>query len=334
MSEWSGKLRKWLGAGKAPDAAENPDTLTLSGNAAGAPRPGAPPPSAPAASAPADTPGLDTSDLEPRYFELLTGVAVHADAPLTDQEQNFLVRLDTVLFQEETHDQLLPRARSSVPQLLASLQQENQTLQSLAAQVGRDPNLVIEVIRMANSTGYRGDSPVVDPTQAIARLGTEGLRRAVARVMLKPIFDAEADPLLGHAAERIWQHSEICAGLCLQQALQVRIDPFEAYLAGLMINVGWTAALRAMDRSELGVPASFSVAFVHSFGPRRERLFGSFVRAWNISTALTALSKEVMAAGLMHGHSPLAKVLYRANQAATQHLLSPPKPQDDGVFAH
>ena len=215
----------------------------------------------------------------------------------------------------------MPRARAVIPQLMSSLRDESQSVQALSARVARDPNLVVAVLQLANSPGYGTGAPIEDLTQAIGRLGTDGLRQAIARVLLKPIFDAQADPLVGRTAERLWRHAEAKAALCQQTARLARVEPFDAYLAGLMHNVGWTACFRALDRSRNGVPASLSVAFVRALAPRRERLFALLLQSWRLSDPMTALAEEVLAAGFVGARQPLATLLLSADRAAFLQLL-------------
>ncbi len=262
-----------------------------------------------------------TVDLDVCFFGWLAGAVPRSEPSLAPPEQELLAHLDAVLLSEDLRAELIPRARSAIPQLLHSLREEKQSARDLAARVARDPNLVVEVIRLANGVGYGADAPITDLMQAISRLGTDGLRRAIAKVLLKPIFDAQADPLLGRSAQRIWQHSEIQANVCLQQALVARIDPFEAYLAGLMHNVGWTAAFRAIDRSPQGAPPEFTSAFIHALVPRRDRFFGVLVRSWDLSQSLSALANEVIAVGFANVNSPLGQVLLSADRAACWQLL-------------
>ncbi|HYB51402.1 MAG TPA: HDOD domain-containing protein [Burkholderiaceae bacterium] len=262
-------------------------------------------------------------DLELRFFDWLLCETLLAGAA-TAEEAQLLAHVDLVSRSEEMRKDLLPRARSVIPELLHSLRDDNQSIRALSARVAHDPNLVVEVIRMANTVGYRSDSPVADLMQAVSRLGTEGLRRAIARVLLKPIFDAQADPLLARATQRLWQHSELTASLCLQQAPGAGLDPFESYLAGLVHNVGWTAVLRTIDRNPGGTPQRFSGAFVQALAPRRERLFALFVRSWELSSTLTSLAQEVIDVGFVDAHQPMAQLLRFADRTACQQLLELP----------
>lgn len=264
------------------------------------------------------------ADLELRFFHWLIGDVPAAGAPDAVAETRLLGHVDAISRSEQLRTDLLPRAQSVIPELLHSLRDDTQSVRALSARVARDPNLVVEVIRLANTVGYRPDSPVADLMQAVSRLGTEGLRRAIARVLLKPIFDAQADPLLGRATQHLWQQSELKASLCLQQAASAGLDPFESYLAGLMHNVGWIALFRAIDRSPDGAPLAFSPALIHALGPRRERLFALFVGSWQLSDALTALGREVLLSGFGAARHPLAQLLLYADRVSAQQLLQLP----------
>lgn len=277
----------------------------------------------------------ETADLELRFFEWLVGDALAAaDTYEVQAEARILAHMDAVSRSDEQRADLLPRARAVIPELLHSLRDDTQSMRALSARVARDPNLVVEVIRLANTVGYRPDNHVADLMQAVSRLGTEGLRRAIARVLLKPIFDAQADPLLGRATQRLWQHSELKASVCLQGAAGAGLDPFESYLAGLIHNVGWTAALRVIDRSPAGRPRRFSPTFVHALVPRRDRLFALLVGSWQLSDALTSMAQEVLAVGSAHARQPLAQLLVYADRVACQQLLQaavPSSPSTDSA---
>jgi len=208
-----------------------------------------------------------------------------------------------------------------IPQLLNSLRDEGQSTTALAERVIRDPHLVAEVIRMANSAHARADEPVVDIAHAIGRIGTNGLRRAIARVVLKPMFSGTADTLSARCAQRLWEHSDAQAAACQQEATVRGLDPFEGYLTGLMHNVGWTAALRAIDRSKLGAPNQFSRAFVAEFDQRRETFFALLVIPWQLTAGLTALGTALRDGNLAGACSPLGEALRAADQRASLEMV-------------
>jgi len=299
-----------------------------SGRVAGGPVGAMPSRDSPAGTAAADLAATAPAGAPPpelQYMAWLTGDAPVPGA-LTAAEQGLLSYLDAVSVNEEARSELVPRARAIIPQLMHSLRDESQTAQALTARVARDPNLVVEVLRLANNVGYGTGTPVADLTQAIGRLGTDGLRRAIARILLKPIFDAQADPLLARSAERLWQHAESTAALCMQMAAIARVDAFDAFLAGLMYNVGWTAALRALGRAPGGPPAAMSTTFVSSLALRRELLFAHLVRSWSVSDSLSALGDEILSGHAAGARLPLGTLLRSADRAAFLQLLRTPAP--------
>jgi hypothetical protein len=344
------RLRAWLrgllaptdAAGYRSTAAVRPQALHGAAPSAApesAPAPGATPAATPSptpASPPAATPAAPSPELQ--YFAWLLDDAP-AGGPLSAAERVRLAHLDAVIASEARRAELVPRARAIIPQLMHSLRDDSQSAQALTARVARDPNLVVEVLRLASAAGYGNAKPVRDLTQAVGRLGTDGLRRAIARVLLKPIFDAQADPLLARTAERLWLHAEATADLCAHTASIARVEAFDAYLAGLMYNVGWTAAFRALDRSPAGAPAAMSAEFIGALGPRRDRLFALLVQSWSLGEGLNALAAHVLGEGAagVHGAEgadgsvgaragalagvPLGKLLVSADRAAFLQLL-------------
>ncbi len=279
----------------------------------------------------ADPVPTGAADLQLPLFEWVIGAGPALDTTLHDSERRLLAELDAVLASDASRNSLLPRAPAVIPQLLNSLRDESASAQELAQRVMRDPHLVAEVIRMANGAQARSTNPVTDIAEAIGRVGTAGLRRAIARVVLKPMFDGHAHTLSARCAARLWQHSEAKALACQGEAAMRGIDPFEGYLTGLMHNVGWTAALRAIDRAEGGAPAHFSRAFVAAFESRRETFFALLVMPWQLTDGLNALGIELLDGGLAGATSPLGEALRGADRRAALEMLGEGAVQADAA---
>ena len=120
---------------------------------------------------------------------------------------------------------------------------------------------------------------------------------------------------------------------CQQLATESGLAPFEGYLTGLMHNIGWSAALRAIDRSAGGAPNHYSRAFIQQFESRRERLFASLVTPWQLTDGLTALAAEILEhGGLANAHSALAQALLAAEQQAALEVgVNPAEAATDAV---
>jgi HD-like signal output (HDOD) protein len=117
---------------------------------------------------------------------------------------------------------------------------------------------VAEVIREANSAYYRPMSPVKTVEAALMMLGQNGLRMLLARIAFRPIIKLQATGFTRLAAPLVWNQSEKCALAASLMAPGLTAGPFEAYLAGLMQNLGVVVGFRLADRlcEENKVPGS------------------------------------------------------------------------------
>jgi HD-like signal output (HDOD) protein len=184
-------------------------------------------------------------DLDLAFFHWLAGPHVTGkpapDGPVLDE----LARLA-----RDPHGAaaLVPRVPAVIPQLLRSLRVDDTGAGALARQVAQDPVLVAEVIREVNSPYYQPASPIRNLEGAVLLLGQNGLRMLLARVAFRPIISQQAGPLARLVAPPLWRQSELCAQAAGLLAPRNKVDPFEAYLAGLLHNVGLVVAFRVIEQ--------------------------------------------------------------------------------------
>lgn len=208
---------------------------------------------------------LDPDDAPPEAVDPLTIRNLHlrwllgqsADGPLlagtSVQAQRLIDELDTVLDSEAACSKLLQRAPNVVPRLLKILRDEDHSSLEVSRWVTRDVMLSAEVMRVAKSAYFqRHKGTMTDMVQAIQLIGDVGLQQAIARVVLKPLFEAGPFALLTRCAERLWLDAERTARMSVAVAQTRGTDGFEAYMAGLLYNVGWNAVLRVWDQQGLG----------------------------------------------------------------------------------
>ena len=243
-----------------------------------------------------------------------------------------LEQLDTITASDSLRAGLLPRAPHIVPQLMKTLRDERYSSVDVADRISKDPALTAEVVRNASSVFGRngetdGDDVEVDLSRAVAVIGTLGLRRAIASVVLRPIFDARGDTLSARAATQIWMDADRKARLCAVFAAEGGLDPFDGYLAGLLHNSGWTALLRAIDgMADIDVSAGDLAHddVVPQLAMRRDALFGAIVGPWKLSPAIDRLAEEIGAVGLDSARSPLGVALRGAQRLASLRALAAP----------
>jgi HD-like signal output (HDOD) protein len=220
--------------------------------------------------------------------------------------------------------ELVPRVPAVIPQLLRSLRDESQSGTELARQLGQDVVLVAEVIREANSPWYRPSSPVRTIEGAVMLLGQNGMRMLIARVAFRPIISMQAGRFAKQVAPRIWSQSEKCALAANLLAPGLGADPFEAYLAGLINNVGLVVACRLVDQlcPEHVVPRSdaFCAALLES----ARALSASIATHWELPGAVCAAIGQAA----LPDAPPLARALAQGDLLAKLRVMA-----DAGEFA-
>ena len=279
------------------------------------------------APAPIDVPLSDPQRIE--FFRWIVGVpTIAGTSGLPDLVvQHLMERLDEVIASDALRAGLLPRAPHVIPQLMKTLRDEGYSSIDVASRISKDVVLTAEVVRSATSAFQRGDDEgEIDLPRAVTMIGTQGLRRAIANVVLRPIFDAKGSSLSARAATQIWKDADRKARLAAPIAGQYDLDPFDGYLAGLLHNSGWTAVLRAIDNLEdLAVgPAEIAhLAVVPEVIRRRDALFGALVGPWKLGALMDKLAAEVGSVGLENARSPLGCALRDADRLAALRALAP-----------
>jgi HD-like signal output (HDOD) protein len=250
-----------------------------------------------------------------------------AHTALSPTESDLLQRLDAQLAPRTLPPNLLPRAAAVVPQLLGLLRREETPRAEVARQVAKDALLTAEVFRVARSAAY-GMQKVERLEGALDRIGDAGLKQAMARVLLKPVFQAPAGGLIATISPRLWLYAEVKSALCaeLTEAPEQRLA---AFLAGLVHDTGWIALLRLLERTRRPFPRTFGSSFDAALAQRKDRLFGRLTADWGLTPELTALAQEMAASGTASSAgasiSTLARALREADRLCLTHLADMPE---------
>jgi HD-like signal output (HDOD) protein len=303
--------------------------------AAGTPAPAASA-SAPAAHPPGPAPSRPEPDHGHDFWRWLTAGAA-ATAPTAQalpHAQLVLGELDRLIDAPLDAAGLIPRVPEVIPQLLRSLRDEGASSADLARQVARDPALVAELIREANSPFYRSSSQVRTIDAALLVLGRNGLRMLLARAAFRPLIGLQGGRHSRQAGPRIWSHTEQCALAASLLAPGMRADPFEAYLAGLMDDLGLIVALRLFDRMLEADALPQEPAFVAALLTRTRTLAARIALQWELPPPIAAAILGAQGKG-PSAAQPLAIALGSAERVAALRLLLDAGllAQDDPVVA-
>jgi hypothetical protein len=214
---------------------------------------------------------------------------------------------------------LVPRAPAVIPQLLSLMRHQDSSREELVDRISKDLVLAAEVLRLARSPYYRTSSDIDTLSKAVAMIGISGLKSAIARVVLKPLYDAKAGGWAAQAATRNWpfteHQSERCAGL----AADIGLDRFEGFLAGMLHSTGRTALLRIVDRTGLPLSWPCSSAMDEALQRYSHRLYGRFMVEWKITPPLTQAG-QLLAAGHEVPPQTLAWAVLESERLSVQDL--------------
>ncbi|XYJ08744.1 HDOD domain-containing protein [Telluria sp. B2] len=270
--------------------------------------------------APAPGTDLDTARaLDLAFYRWLAGPA-RSEAPPA-REALILGELARLAHAPAQAAGLVPRVPAVIPELLRSLRDESISGADLARMVAQDVVLVGEVIREANSSWYRPPTPVRTIEGALLLLGRNGLRMLLARVAFRPVFRLQGGRLAAQAAPQVWSQSEKCAFAASTLAPSFGADPFEAYLAGLVQNVGLVVALRVIDQVEGGAALPDSPAFAFGLLVHARRLAHGIALHWQFPESVAGAILEGERRGDDASASPLARVLATSDRLAKLRLL-------------
>jgi HD-like signal output (HDOD) protein len=229
------------------------------------------------------------AEIDAVYYRWLA--AVGSTQASAQTEQQILDELTRLAREPIAGAALVPRIPAIIPQLMRTLQEENMSAAELSRQLAQDVLLVAEVYREANRPCYHSRynaSPSISNMEgAIMLLGQNNMRMLLARVAFRPIVSMQSGGLTVRTAPLIWRQSEKCALAASLLAPGMQASAFDAYLAGLMANVGLVVAFRLID--QLHAPEAFpqSDAFIAQVFAQARILSVKIAELWEFPESVT-----------------------------------------------
>lgn len=297
-----------------------------------APAPATPPPAPPPAPpAPVLSPALEggpdfeQKDLVNSVFQRWLFGRPDGDAlDITLPEGRVLHEL--ILAAESGHNaaDMLRRMPGVIPQLLQSLRSDNFAGADIARKLSSDLVLVSSALRLANAAiQNRGEAVTINSVEhAVIVIGQEGLRQLITTVAFRPIIDFNSGHYTRRMAPRIWELSEKSATACRMLAPEFGVDPFEAFLAGLVFNAGLLTALRVMDSAATGPGELGSTMFRARLAREARAISAGIAEAWRFPPSITQAIREQDDLRKGSALSPMARVLAVGDYLAKVRLLA------------
>jgi hypothetical protein len=210
--------------------------LAASPDARAAQLAGEPPPDAPEI--------LDPSVVFGKLFELMLGKARQV-SEVTAGHQDVADATAAALQDGATQQRYAPRRPNMLPRVLSASNDESFSRRDLAALIARDPSLVGNLLKIANSSFYRvTPEPVESVDRAVVLLGTDGIRSLVTAALMQPIFRiGGAD--FPRFPEVAWEHTFRAANASVPYNFLVeKSDPAVAELLSLVMGLAGIVVFR------------------------------------------------------------------------------------------
>lgn len=295
-----------------------------------APRPVVPGPAARAALAPERVQNIAThvalstqrDQADYLFSSWLFEAEQHADVFANHNENGILAALEAAVESEEAGAHMVRRMPGVIPQLLQSLRNPDFAGAELARTISQDVVLVAEVLRMANSTAYHPGEPITGIDHAVLILGQDGLRQLITGVAFKPIIDLRSGSFTRMVAPRLWTQSERCAAACAMLARGEPVDALEAFLAGLIHNVGLMVSLRVIDKMSDGRQPVGSPTFCNALAGHGRMLTVRIAREWHFPESVATAIAEQDDRNAGRHLSPLGRILMMGNHLSKLDTLS------------
>ena len=266
-------------------------------------------------------PPLNLKVLGDTYYRQLVGATNLHHSPLNTQERDVLTQVEDLLATQKQSATLIPRMAGVLPKLMTHLREDNYNSKDIAKLISTDPVLVAEVLRLVNSPYFRTAANSNDLGQAVFQLGHAGLRELIMSVALKPVMKFEKGYFHQDAAENISELSQKAAVACRCLAATANIDPFDAYVAGLLHNTGSMVVLRQFNQIPKPLEVTRSKNFQHAAIKYATQLSFLIAQQWGLPDSVISALKEQIGSHRIRPGSDLGQVLEIGIRIAQLHTL-------------
>lgn len=132
----------------------------------------------------------------------------------------------------------VPRLPSVIPRLLRSLRDSKASASDYVNIINKDPVMSAAVLKLGNSAYFNPREKRISSIEvAVIKLGIDGLRAVLSAAVMQPVIQRQS-PFFTQFGHKLWEHSLCCAVACEQIAKRAGLEPYQAYLMGLVHDMG------------------------------------------------------------------------------------------------
>lgn len=189
------------------------------------------------------------------------------------------------------HNLTLPPLLAAAERVLPLLSRKDYSVKEIANAIAEDQVIAAALLRMANSPMYRGVSQITAMAPAIGRLGARALRMLLLHESMRAASFTNRSGLK-ELAQSIWRRS--MASACTMRGLAelTGTDKENAFLAGLLHDIGYVVVLRITHEYCQGARYAVDLDFqtFEYLGFESHQEFGELVAdAWSLADEMKAI---------------------------------------------
>jgi HD-like signal output (HDOD) protein len=198
--------------------------------------------------------------------------------------------LESMLVQHlDGHDLTMPPMPGVPERVRRRLSDRRCNFVDVAEEISQDQVVAAAVLRAANSPLYRGASPITSLQSAVSRLGVNILRSLMMHQALQAVmFEGRGGDR--RFAQMLWRRSLAGAHIMTELSHLVGIDSDEAFMAGLLHDVGNVIVLRVARDQRAIMRSGVDAETFEYLCYMCHQEFGELVAdAWNLPSGLKSL---------------------------------------------
>lgn len=236
--------------------------------------------------------GLEPEQVAVKFYQSALG-QLHLERELDKPYQQLLQQLEKKFQDEKQLSQYAPRLPHVVPQLMRSLRDPDSSAAQQAEIISQDPVVAASVLRVANSPLFNASRTPIDSFQrAIVALGSNGVRSILSTAVMQPIMQTN-NKHYSEFGHHIWNHA-LSTAVCAQLlAPQLRQDPFQAYLAGLIHDIGASTIFIQLMNQEDNRQAPNPDVLYHAINKYGSGISTKLAQLWDFDKNIVQALKEL-----------------------------------------
>lgn len=191
----------------------------------------------------------------------------------------------------------LPASPMIQEQIKRVFGKSERSIKEVAAGVEKDPGLVAQLMRVANSVFVGARNPIANVQEAISFIGIEYVEELILGTGMARFCTGGADSAATKTIEDLWHHAmnRAFVGRAIATKWTGYSHPQSAYIACLLLDIGFVVRLQ-MNPGEFQNLTAFARMHKLPLHQAEERMFtvdhaaigGALLRFWNFPKAIVA----------------------------------------------